>query len=250
MMERRCLGGLVPEQLPFHVACFTDEPTAGKQSVPEGDEGESGTTNMLSTSEIRQSFMNRFPNLIMKKLILISALLAPLVSVPAQADGVINGFQGPYAPANWIFSTNGNGSVNTALAPASITLTGNSNYVGGNTDYVSLSHGQGNVSFDWTYSAKDYIDWDQFYYLKNSVPTFITDNAAQGSGSTVFAVLAGDTFGFRIYSRDGEWGPGIAFVSDFSAPVPSPLPVVGAVAAFSSSRRLRHLSSILNSARS
>jgi hypothetical protein len=164
-----------------------------------------------------------------------------ILSTPSQAQ-VISGFQGPYDPANWVLSTNLNGFVNTTGAPSSIILTGTNTPTGdwpGNTDYVTTSKGPGNVSFVWNYSSTDTDNWDQFYYLLNGVQTFLAQNNSQGTGNTVFSVLQGDTFGYRVFTGDGLFGPGVATISNFSAPVPGPLPVLGAAAAFSFSRRLR-----------
>jgi hypothetical protein len=165
-----------------------------------------------------------------------------LASLPSQAQ-VISGFQGPYAPANWTFTSPGLGIVNTAAAPASITLIGTDGppyYSDTNTNYVTTAVGAGSVQFQWNYSSVDIgSDYDRFYYLLNGVQTFLAQNSSQGSGTTVFSVLAGDTFGFRVYSEDSGWGPGVAVIYNFSAPVPGPLPLFGAAAAYSFSRRLR-----------
>lgn len=73
--------------------------------------------------------------------------------------------------------------------------------------------------------------------------TQIADNGSQGTGFSQFNVLAGDTFGFRVFTLDDQFGPGNATISNFSAPgsapVPGPLPLLGVGAAFGYSRRLR-----------
>jgi hypothetical protein len=63
---------------------------------------------------------------------------AATLASPAHAVQLQQDFAGAYAPANWTFTANGgDGSVNTAAAPAAITLTGNDNGVGGIfTDYT------------------------------------------------------------------------------------------------------------------
>ncbi len=162
-------------------------------------------------------------------------------SLPSQAQ-VVSGFQGPYAPANWTFTSPGPGSsVNTAAAPASITLIGadGSPFVAKNTDYVTTALGAGSVQFQWNYSSGDIGTFDRLYYVLNNVQTLLAQNNSQGSGTTAFSVLAGDTFGFRIYSDDSAFGSGLAVISNFSALVPGPLPLFGAAAAYSFSRRLR-----------
>jgi hypothetical protein len=66
------------------------------------------------------------------------------------------------------------------------------------------------------------------------------------TGTTSFAVVAGDSFGFSIDGNDGIFGPGNATISNFSAPVPGPLPLLGVGAAFGYSRRLRRRTSLAN----
>ncbi len=174
---------------------------------------------------------------------ILFATVASLVSLPSHGQ-IVSGFQGPYVPASWTFSTPGpGGSVNTAAVPASISLTGTSgSYYNLNTktDYTTTALDTGLVKFNWNYSSIDYGNYDQFYYLLNNTATFLADNNQQGSGTTVFSVVAGDTFGWRVFSVDSFPGPGVAVISNFSAPVPGPLPVLGAAAAYSFSRRLRH----------
>ncbi len=173
-----------------------------------------------------------------------AATFAPPVSaVQLQQD-----FEGVYAPSNWTFTSDpalGDGSVNTSGAPASITVTGSdngvpSNFFGNvNTDYTIAVGLAGPVSFDWSYSSSDCCSFDGFGYLLNGSFTQLAQNDFQGSGSTQFNVLAGDTFGFRVFATDNVVGPGIATISNFSAPVPGPLPLLGVGAAFGYSRRLR-----------
>jgi hypothetical protein len=148
-------------------------------------------------------------------------------------------FAGVYAPANWTFADNGgDGSVNIAGAPASITLTGNDNGVFAIfTDYTINATASGPVSFDWAYNTDD-SGYDRFGYLLNGSFNFLSTINGE-TGTTSFAVVAGDVFGFSIDGNDGIFGPGNATISNFSAPVPGPLPLLGVGAAFGYSRRLR-----------
>lgn len=85
----------------------------------------------------------------------------------------------------------------------------------------------------------------RYWFLRSALlfneqyPNILAQNNSQGSGATAFSVLAGDTFGFRVYSLDSTFGAGVAVISNFSAPVPGPLPLLGTAAAYSFSRRLR-----------
>ena len=166
----------------------------------------------------------------------------PVSAVQLQQD-----FAGVYAPANWTFTSDpalGDGSVDTSGAPASITITGSDNggslpFSNVNTDYTIAVGLAGPASFDWSYSSSDCCNFDGFGYLLNGNFTQLAQNSSQGSGFTQFNVLAGDTFGFRVFALDNAGSPGVATISNFSAPVPGPLPLLGVGAAFGYSRRLR-----------
>jgi hypothetical protein len=164
-------------------------------------------------------------------MVAITVLGAALLFVASpQAKAVIVGFEGPYAPANWTLTTNGgDGSVVTLGAPTSITLIGNNNDVGANTDFTTLAVGDGLVSFSWNYETFDNggPGWDPFGYLLGGVFTQLTDDsgAQTQSGTASFSVLAGQTFGFRVNSVDGTFGPAQSIISSFevgSAAVPEP----------------------------
>jgi hypothetical protein len=173
---------------------------------------------------------------------------AATLASPARAVQFQQDFAGVYAPANWTFASDpalGDGSVDTSGAPASITITGSDNdgssgFTGTvNTDYTIAAVLAGPVSFHWSYLSTDSDFFDGFGYLLNGSFTQLADNGSQGSGFTQFNVLAGDTFGFRVFAADNCCDPGIATISNFSAPVPGPLPLLGVGAAFGYSRRLR-----------
>jgi hypothetical protein len=96
---------------------------------------------MISTSSIKSFKSKAF-------VVAGVATLSAMAALPAQA---ITGFTGPYAPANWTFSSISGGSVNTSGAPGSIALT--------NQDTFSFSYeyarysitipSSGTVSYDW-----------------------------------------------------------------------------------------------------
>lgn len=185
-----------------------------------------------------------------------------ILSSPVQALPLEQGFAGAYAPSNWTFTSNpalGDGSVNTAAAPASILITGSDS---GNvtqfranvdTDYTTAAAASGAVSFDWNFTTSDMcVFCDGFGFLLNGAFTQIAVGSTNLSGSSQFNVLAGDTFGFRVYAIDNGFGPGSATISNFSAPapapapVPGPLPLLGLGAAYGYSRRLRRRISLAN----
>jgi len=172
-----------------------------------------------------------------------------LAANPAQA---LTQFAGYYAPANWTQSIQGDGSINTGGAPASISLFSADDYsaTNQNTDFTIAAPLAGTVSFDWTYSTADWTpEYDPFGYLLNGGFTQLTDNDSSltQSGSVSFSVLAGDVFGFRQNSNDSYYGRASTTISNFNGPlaasgpasVPGPLPLLGAGAAFGWSRQLR-----------
>ena len=166
-----------------------------------------------------------------------------LAANPAQA---LTQFAGYYAPANWTQSIQGDGSINTGGAPASITLTGADDLGGNqNTDFTIAAPAAGTVSFNWSFSTADEPPFDPFGYLLNGAFTQLTDNdgAQNQTGSASFNVLAGDVFGFRQNSDDSQLGRASTTISLFNGPVaasvPGPLPLLGAGAAFGWSRQLR-----------
>ena len=177
-----------------------------------------------------------------------AALLVDSGSV--QALTVQNGFDGYYNPDNWTLSENGgDGSVNTAEAPGSISITGSDRDEGSeisvNTDYTIAAAASGSINFSWAFTTTDIVlTADGFGYLIG--PNFVELTNMPGSGSISINVTAGETFGFRVFSTDDKGDPGIAMISSFSAlvpdpveQVPAPLPLLGVGAVFFWSRRLR-----------
>lgn len=145
----------------------------------------------------------------------------------AKADPI--GFSGPYAPGNWTTTNTPAGTGGTADfsgAPGTAVFTSGDIGVGGFTDTTVTSSGFGSVSFDWSYDpTTDFGPFDSFGYVLNGNYTELVDNdglPSGFSGSASFAVNQGDTFGFRSVTLDGIFGPGIATVTNFNAPVPEP----------------------------
>ena len=143
------------------------------------------------------------------------------VAMPATAKA---NFSGYYAPGNWTLQNTGdsNGFVDTAGAPASITLHGGSSGTGGpgDTDFTIAAAASGLLNFHWSYFSTDSGTYDSAYFLLNGVPTFLADNSSQGSGDFSIALTSGSIFGFRVSTADNLFGDGELTVSNFSAPVP------------------------------
>ncbi|NCQ98561.1 MAG: PEP-CTERM sorting domain-containing protein [Microcystis aeruginosa L211-101] len=163
----------------------------------------------------------------------VTTVSLTLAAASGASAATVFGFQDAYDPINWTFTNNNaDGSVNTTGAPASISLTGGDNGSGssGTTDYTTTAAAAGTVTFDWNYSTAD-IDgprWDPFGYLLNGSFTQVTNNGGGvvQNGTSTFNVLAGDSFGFRIFTDDNRLGPGSVTISNFSAPVPEPSTVL------------------------
>src|SRR5262245_42638113 len=111
-------------------------------------------------------------------------------------------FSGPFAPAAWTTSAPVGGSVNTASAPASITLTGPNASMAGNLDYFIAIPTCPSISltFNWSVTHPD-PTYDQVYYGVNGVYTFLTESTASGSVGPL-TLNQGDILTFRIYSED------------------------------------------------
>jgi hypothetical protein len=164
----------------------------------------------------------------------------------------INGFTGPYEPANWTYDGGqGNGSVDTSGTPDSLKMTGSNNGFADNTDYTSKSVKTGHVTFNYAYTSADDDGFDGFGYLLNGAYTELASND-NVFGSAFFNLVDGDTFGFRLTTLDATNGPGSISITNFTAPgnphhdadpapssVPGPLSILGATAAFGWSRKLR-----------
>ena len=178
----------------------------------------------------------------------VGALVAAaLAAAPMPADAV--GFSGDYDPSKWTttLSPASDGSVDISNAPTDITITG-PNYLQLSSfiNYTIGAPSSGTVSFDWLYSTIDSPGGDSFGYLINGVRTQLTDDPNTLPTGTAFSVVSGDIFGFYVASTDGDFGAGIATVSNFSGPgspgstdVPAPAAVLGVLAAFGWSRKLR-----------
>ncbi|MFM7732701.1 MAG: hypothetical protein ACKO6F_04410 [Cyanobium sp.] len=134
--------------------------------------------------------------------------------------------------------------MNTAAAPASITITGSNNEIVNIRSYTTTAVAAGPVSFTWSYFSTN-PGFNLFGYLLNGNISQLAGNS-MGPVDSQFNVLSGDIFGFGIISQFNSSGPGIATISNFSAPVPGPLPLLGPAVAFGYCLSLRRLSKRAN----
>ena len=117
----------------------------------------------------------------------------------------------PNAATNGFVTTNDNGQ--------SIVLTGGNSGSGlpGLTDLLFTATAAGPVKFFYTYHSLDFPTFDYAGYLLANAFTQLADSDGQ-FGSAMFTVSRGQTFGFRVGTKDNTNEPGILTVSDFSAP--------------------------------
>ena len=156
----------------------------------------------------------------------VTTVSLTLAAASGASAATVFGFQTPYAPINWTFTnSNADGSVNTGGAPASISLTGGNNFSNssGTTNYTTTAAAAGTVTFNWNYSTNDIGPlFDPFGYLLNGSFTQVTNDGGGvvQNGTSTFNVLAGDSFGFRIFTIDNTSGRASVTISNFSAPGP------------------------------
>ncbi|MEQ1529298.1 MAG: PEP-CTERM sorting domain-containing protein [Methylococcales bacterium] len=146
----------------------------------------------------------------------------------AQAEVV--GFSSAYNIANWTSLIDG-GTINTSLAPASISLTSSDDQSlepNKYQEFTIAAVAPGQISFNWAYESADTEAFgDDFGWVLNGVFTKLSDSDGLLSQNGVFSanISAGDVFGFRAYSFDSTGGAAITTISQFAAPVPLPAAV-------------------------
>lgn len=148
----------------------------------------------------------------------ISAVLCLGMSAVSHAD--------TYTLAN---SNGGDGYIIDSTP--SFQLFGADNDIGANyTTYTTTASAAETVNFDWKYTTfdSDGSVWDPAGYLLNGVYTQLSTNGntegqVDSSGMTSVNLLAGDTFGFYVYSVDSVAGRGELAVNMAPTPEPSSL---------------------------
>jgi hypothetical protein len=192
---------------------------------------------------------------------LVYCSLASALCVSNGAEAAIIGFQSDYAPANWT-SSPGTGSINTAGAPNSISLTSGNTSSGlfSNTDFTITLTTAGSLSFNWAYLTADPLapvsQYDPFGYLVNGAFTQLTVNGglANQNGVVNLNLAVNDVFGFRQRTTDNFGGSATTTISSFSGPgigAPAAVPEPASAAALCLGslalvvRRLRRRSSVV-----
>jgi hypothetical protein len=161
-----------------------------------------------------------------------------LMAVSGSASAIISGFTGDYAPANWTISHvpsfNG-GTVSTAGAPASISMTSSDASIG--TDqavwYTVTVIGTGNITFDWDYltvdvggSAYDVPEYAINGVVMGFINGFVSGGPNSQSGTATIPVTAGQTFSFIMRATDDILGAAVITYSNFTAPGNAGNPIV------------------------
>jgi hypothetical protein len=119
----------------------------------------------------------------------------------------------------WVLnsSNGGDGHLGSPDPGFAALIVGSDNGVGGSlTDYTTTAAAAGTLTFSWQYTTYDCCGsyWDPGGYEINGVLTQLNpslppyaDVGATYSGTVSFAVNAGDTYGFYVYSLDSIAGP-------------------------------------------
>ncbi|MBL7773229.1 MAG: M4 family metallopeptidase [Chitinophagaceae bacterium] len=149
-----------------------------------------------------------------------------------QCNGVNqSNFSGTYAVANWTTTlTNSNGTVNTAGAPNSITMTSSNGLASsGTTGYQIVVPCSGYVTFNWNYSTVDagpQYDVPRYSINGGTAVVFPGFEAQSGYpktqlGTASIYVTGGSVFQLQAFSSDNIGGSCTVQISGFRAPVSS-----------------------------
>jgi hypothetical protein len=135
------------------------------------------------------------------------------------------------ASAAYVFSNDGSGDGSISGSYPTFTITGSNNGSGLEDTAFYLQHFTASevVTFTWHYASADTggTNFDPAGWILNNVETQLSVNGDPGtlsSGTTSVNVLAGDTFGFYVYSQDSSFGAGMLAVNQDLPPPPPPPP--------------------------
>jgi len=141
--------------------------------------------------------------------------------------GILTGFVGLYAYANWTTSFTGSGgSINTSGLPNTVTLVGpdGSGCSGAGTTMTITIPNSGPFSFNWSFTTNDAAYYDPPRYIVNGViTTLLTGYVTSGSGTVNLNLNAGDVFSFQQWSLDCVAGPGNLTISNLTTGQATPL---------------------------
>jgi len=189
---------------------------------------------------------------------MLKSLCALLLALPFCAAAGVVGFSGDYAPADWTFTNDafGNSTLDWSGAPNSATLYRNNAVAPGlsaESSFQTVAAYAGTISFEYFFGTGDSswnVNHNEFGVIQDSIQTVLFDSVSGNSPNSnyqtySFAVSAGETFGFFIYTNnnDGNGGESVS-ISDFDGSTPEPaslILVLGGIGGMVLRRRLsRH----------
>ena len=136
-----------------------------------------------------------------------------------------------HASAAYVFSNDGTGDGSLSGSYPAFTITGSNDGSGLEDTAFYLQHFTASevVTFTWHYASADTggTNFDPAGWILNNVETQLSvdgDPGTLSSGTTSVTVLAGDTFGFYVDSRDSSFGAGMLAVGQDLPPPPPPPP--------------------------
>lgn len=134
-----------------------------------------------------------------------------------------NNFSGFYDPALWTIVDEAAGTVNTADAPASVSITSGDDETDGYTYFskgIISNNTYTTITFDWTYFTPDGAANDYPLYFVNGVSALLPGYSLSGnnnqSGTATITVPAGETFSLAMYTVDGVFGGGTTTFTNFA----------------------------------
>lgn len=145
--------------------------------------------------------------------------IALTVGLAAHAS-TVTGFTGPFDPANWIQTIQGDGAISVSATSVSLT----SPSTGGTTTLSITADRDMAISFDWFYTTDDDPFFERFGYVIDNVYADLSDpfGGSSQSGSAGIVLELGQTFGLRAWAVDDLGGPATTRVTNFAAQVPEP----------------------------
>ena len=102
--------------------------------------------------------------------------------------------------------------------PAEVFVTGGDSDTAGLTDFQIEIPVDGIIHFDWGYQSEDSDCWDSGGFVVNGKYSILACNSQPVEyfvESRSIEVKAGDLFGFRVVTEDGEFGPGELGITQF-----------------------------------
>ncbi len=124
--------------------------------------------------------------------------------------------------ANWSGSTGGNSSIDTSLAPASISIVGSnsSTFSTQTADYLTTTviNAPGFATYDWSFTNTDSGADDEFGYMVDGIFYRLDDGTGTGSKNnhtTSFFGTPANHFGYRVSTATDSGGALSATVSNF-----------------------------------